>query len=211
MALVPGSETIPFQQWFPFLRKLDVGGGDYFPGKNPAIFDFQIKKTLGTRSNDNFELMVSDGSEPLYVKLSTIICYESVFPNIVRKFVANGANLLSVITNDGWFGSTSGPYQHAQYAIYRAVENRISIIRCANTGISGFIDLTGRFRNQTRLNSSITVAGFLPIGGETTFYTRYGDWLGQFCLVLSGIIIFYVLPYTKIFRIYQYFRKQSHE
>jgi len=211
MALVPGSETIPFKHWFPFLRKLDVGGGDYFPGNSPVIFQFKIKELMGIRRDGKYQSMVSDESDSLNIKLSTIICYESVFPNIVRKFVVNGANLLSVITNDGWFGSTSGPYQHARYAIFRAVENRVSIIRCANTGISGFIDLTGRFRNQTPLNSSITVAGLLPVGKKMTFYTRYGDWLGKFCLILTVIIIFYVLPYAKIFRIYPYIRKRSHE
>jgi apolipoprotein N-acyltransferase len=211
MALVPGSETIPFKRWFPFLRKLDVGGGDYFPGKNTVIFDFKIKQIYGIRKDEQYESMISNENDSLNIKLSTTICYESVFPNVVRKFVMNGANLLSVITNDGWFGSTSGPYQHARYAIYRAVENRVSIIRCANTGISGFIDLTGRFRNQTRLNSTASVAGTIPVGREITFYTRHGDWLGQLCLIISVIIIFYVLPYTKIFRSYQYFRKRSHE
>jgi apolipoprotein N-acyltransferase len=205
MALVPGSETIPFKIWIPFLRKLDVGGGDYFSGRIPAIFDFKIKKILGHHENREYQPIKIAETDSVNVRLSTTICYESVFPHIVRRFVANGANLLSVITNDGWFGITSGPYQHARYAIYRAIENRVSIIRCANTGISGFIDPTGRFRKQTRLNSHVSRTTFLPIGAEMTFYTRHGDWLGQLCLLISTIIIFYVLPYAKILRIYLYF------
>ena len=205
MALVPGSETIPFKIWIPFLRKLNVGGGDYFPGESAATFNFKIKKILGHQKNQEYQPIAIVDTDSVNVRLSTTICYESVFPHIVRRFVANGANLLSIITNDGWFGITSGPHQHSQYAVYRAIENRVSIIRCANTGISGFIDPAGRFLKQTRLNSHASGTAFLPLGEEITFYTRHGDWLGQLCLLISTIIIFCVLPYAKILRIYLYF------
>jgi apolipoprotein N-acyltransferase len=200
LALVPGSETIPFKKWFPLLRKIDVGGGDFFPGKQFTTFDFTVADRLGARTDSGYQVIGARPMDSTTVQLSAIICFESVFPHIVRRFILNGANLLTVITNDGWFGTTSGPYQHAQYAVYRAIENRVSIIRSANTGISGFIDPAGRWISKTALNRATSSSGFIPIATDKTFYTLYGEWFAQLSILISIIIIFYVFSAKKILR-----------
>ena len=184
MALVLGSETMPFKKYFRFLRKIDVGGGDFFPGDQYSLFTFHVPFRRGTFSNHQYILDDQKKDSTSRVSLSAVICYESVFPHIVRQFIQNGANVLTIITNDGWFGMTSGPYQHAQYAVYRAIENRISIIRCANTGISCFIDPVGRILTRARLNTHKTLVAYIPIANEKTFYSRRGDWLGLAALLI---------------------------
>ncbi len=190
MALVPAAESMPFKRTFPFLRKIDVGGGDFFPGTEYKVFRFTIPEQRGKFEGGNYVITMQDSSKTTEVGLSAIICYESVFPHLVRQFIREGANLLTIITNDGWFGVTNGPYQHARYAVFRAVENRVSIIRCANTGISFFIDPTGRIIDSAGLNTRKDLVSLLPINHQTTFYTRKGEWWGKFTLLVSLVLIF---------------------
>ena len=95
----------------------------------------------------------------------------------------NDAVLLINITNDAWFGKTSGPYQHFSMTIFRAVENRRALARAANTGISGFIDPVGRILTSTPLLEEAAVTRTLPLIRNITFYTRFGDLLALACLV----------------------------
>jgi apolipoprotein N-acyltransferase len=99
----------------------------------------------------------------------------------------NNAALLVNITNDAWFGRSSAPYQHFSMAIFRAVENRRSIIRSANTGISGFIDPLGRVVASTQLFTDAIMTRSVPILDEKTFYSRFGDLFAMACLVLTLI------------------------
>jgi apolipoprotein N-acyltransferase len=190
LALVPAAESMPFKETLPFLRKLDVGGGDFFPGKDKTVFNFEIPLVLGKKLNGIYQVDHQDSLKYKQVSLSTLICYESVFPQIVREFILNGANLLSIITNDGWFGMTNGPYQHAQFAVLRAIENRVSIIRCANTGISGFIDPTGNYLAKVPLASKKDLVTRLPILSEKTFYSKNGEWFGKMTLGVSLVLFF---------------------
>lgn len=187
IALVPAAESMPFKDVFPFLRDLDVGGGDFFPGVEFKVF------TLKTKLQEHGINAVSgkDSLEDSEVKLATIICFDSVFPHIVRQFVMNGARILTIITNDAWFGNTSGPYQHAQYAVLRAIENRVSIARSANTGISMFIDPNGKKHQIAGLQKRAEITYDLPVTRDTTFYSRHGDWLGTLCLGISTPIIIF--------------------
>jgi apolipoprotein N-acyltransferase len=143
MRLAPFSERVPFADQLPFLeslaQKLSRDVGDYKPGGQVKVFDFEVPGT--------------DGSAPF----SAIICFESIFPELVSSFVNAGAGFLVIITNDGWFGRTSGPYQHAQAAVLRAVENRVWIARCANTGVSCFMDPLGRIVQKTRLGEAVSI------------------------------------------------------
>ncbi len=200
MALVPASESMPFKETFPFLRKLDVGGGDFFPGDEFTVFNFKIPYRLGEFQGTRYQITQSNSDEEQEVGLSAVICFDSVFPHLVRQFVQEGANLLTIITNDGWFGLTSGPYQHAQYAVLRAVENRVSIVRCANTGISGFIDPTGRYLTRIPLLERGHLTKNLPLNQEKTFYTQHGDWVGDFTLIVSSLLIFISLLYYLVLR-----------
>lgn len=190
ITLVPGSETMPFKRQFPFLRKVNVGGGDFFPGTKYTVFKFKVEVKPGKFDGEKYVEILTAEPHKTNIGLSAIICYESVFPDLVRRFISGGANLLTIITNDGWFGETSGPYQHAQYAVLRAVENRVSIIRCANTGISGFISPTGKYLTRAGLNTRQNKIAEIPIVQRKTFYTRKGEWLGNFTLLMSLLFIF---------------------
>jgi apolipoprotein N-acyltransferase len=124
-------------------------------------------------------------------KIGIQICYEIIFPNLSRAMTKNRAALLFNITNDAWYGRSSAPYQHFSMAIFRAVENRRSLIRSANTGISGFIDPLGKVLVSTPLFQDAVITRDVPILNETTFYSRFGDVFAMMCLVLTCIVIFY--------------------
>jgi apolipoprotein N-acyltransferase len=127
-------------------------------------------------------------------KFGVLICWEIVFPELFAHFVKGGANFMLNITNEGWFGETAAPYQMASINVFRAVENRISVARAANTGISCFIDpygrITGRVQNS---NKDIFVEGHLtqeiPVCNERTFYTLHGDVFAHAILIISVFLI----------------------
>jgi apolipoprotein N-acyltransferase len=116
-----------------------------------------------------------------------LICFESVFPHLVREMVKLRPDFLVNITNDAWFGATSSPYQHAEIAALRAVENRVAIARCATTGVSTFIDPFGRQSQTTGIFHPAALVEALPRREGETFYTRYGDLFAQGCVGLSII------------------------
>lgn len=119
-----------------------------------------------------------------------LICYESAFEDLSRRYRQLGAEFLVNITNDAWFGNTSAPYQHAAHLVMRAIETRSGIARAANTGISEFVDPLGREYQRTRLGDRTLVAGEVLTADVTTLYVRWGDWVGTLCvigwLVLGG-------------------------
>jgi apolipoprotein N-acyltransferase len=105
----------------------------------------------------------------------------------------NGANLLVNLTNDAWYGRSSAPYQHFSKSVFRAVENRRALVRSANTGISGFIQPTGKVMEETPLFEEAVTTRAVPLFTETSFYTRYGDLLPSACLaalLMLGLIAF---------------------
>jgi len=145
----------------------------------PAIGDFE-------RGRDH-TVMKAGG-----VPFSVLICYEIIFPELVRKFAARGARLLVSITNDAWFGRTAAPYQHFSMAVFRAVENRVPVARAANTGISGFIDSRGRILDASRLfREEVRSAELRPGSGRRSFYTRFGNVFGYVCVVASILLILF--------------------
>lgn len=163
--LVPFSEKIPYDEKLRISDKIQLGQSDFSSGKDLTIF--QIPKG----------------------RFATLICFESVYPALVRNFVKRGAEFLVNITNDGWFGKTHGPFQHAQIAVFRAIENRISIARCANTGVSMFIDPFGRVIGATKIFVRTTVIDQIPSKLKDTFYTRHGDWFAQGCFLVGFFFI----------------------
>lgn len=148
--LVPFGERIPYDDVFRFLRKVDFGQGNFGRGKDNTVFHL----------NDE--------------KFSVLICFESIFPELVRSFKVEGANFLVNITNDEWFGRSAAPYQHAYMAVFRAVENRASVARCANTGISMLIDPWGRVTLRSGLFTREALAGKIKLVSAETFFTRHG-------------------------------------
>ncbi len=163
--LVPYGEYVPFARFFPFIQKMVEGIGDFSPGE-PA-------KLIGLPR----------------CPLGTAICYEIIFPDLVRQFAKAGARIIINITNDAWFGQTSAPYQHLAIASLRAVESRRYIARCANTGISAVIDPTGAVVRQTALFSEAVLAEPLYCRDEITFYARSGDVFSWCCWAFSLVVL----------------------
>jgi apolipoprotein N-acyltransferase len=163
--LVPYGEYVPLRYLLPFVKKLTAGIGDFIPGKEPSVM------------------------ETPFAKIGNLICYEIIFPGLVRKFADRGANILITITNDAWFGRTSAPYQHFSMAVFRAVENRVPIARAANTGISGFIDSKGRIIHKSAIFNERVLTEKLSLGNKKSFYTMYGDVFAWFCIVSAVILI----------------------
>ncbi len=168
MQLVPFGERIPFVDQVPWLMSMlswDVGISTWAKGQHITTFAVPW----------NGE--VTHGA--------SVICFESVYPNIVRQFVDSGANFLTVITNDGWYLGTPGPLQHERFAQLRAIENRRSVARAANTGISAFIDPYGRIMSETREGEAATLTAAIELRDDLTLYTRWGDWLPKLALAVA--------------------------
>lgn len=163
--LVPFSEKIPYDEKFHISDKVQLGQSDFYSGESLTIFNS------------------SKG------KFATLICFESVYPALVRSFVKKGAEFLVNITNDAWFGKTHGPFQHARIAVFRAIENRISIARCANTGVSMFVDPFGRVSHATKIFVRATSVGSIPSKLKESFYTKHGDWFAQVCSLVGFFLI----------------------
>ena len=119
-------------------------------------------------------------------KIGAFICYESVFPEFVREFVANGAEVLFNISNDGWFGRSAARQQHLDILRMRAAENRRWVLRATNDGITATIDSAGRLRGMLPSYTEATsYSGFRYIS-EKTFYTRHGDWFAWLCAAIAA-------------------------
>jgi apolipoprotein N-acyltransferase len=116
-----------------------------------------------------------------------VICYEVIFPELFRDFVVSGAGFMSNITNDAWFGETSGPWQHLAMLPLRAVEHRVAIARAANTGVSAFVAPTGRLTGSLTLFERAVLRMPVELRRRTTLYTRWGDWLAYLCLGVSAL------------------------
>jgi len=121
--------------------------------------------------------------------VATVICYEVIFPELFRAFVAGGASFMVNITNDAWFGRTSGPWQHLGMLPLRAVEHRVGIARAANTGVSAFIEPTGRVSRLLPLYQRGQLDHRVALRTRTTLYTRLGDWLAYGCLALGTAVL----------------------
>jgi apolipoprotein N-acyltransferase len=118
------------------------------------------------------------------VSIAPVICYESVYGEYVSEYVRKGANLICVITNDGWWGNTPGYRQHFDYARLRAIETRRYIARSANTGISGFIDDKGNVMQQSEWWVPAALRETVLLNSVITFYVKYGDYIGKIAVVL---------------------------
>jgi apolipoprotein N-acyltransferase len=123
------------------------------------------------------------------VKFASFICYESIYPGYVAGYVRRGAQFLTVITNDSWWGNTSGAYQHKQFATLRAIENRRWLVRCANGGISCAIDPSGRTVAETEMYTRSVLRVSVTPSRELTFFSIHGDWIAELSLIMSLCIL----------------------
>ena len=165
MHLVPFGEYIPLPWIIGFVR---------------GWAEFISEMEAGT------EAVVFDGPPAPF---GVVICYEGIFPSLVRDFARGGARLMINMTNDAWFGMTSGPQQHLSMYALRAVEHRVALARSANTGVSAFISPTGQMLRSLDLFRVGIMTERLPVRTVTTLYTRFGDWLAYASLAVSGAVL----------------------
>jgi apolipoprotein N-acyltransferase len=171
--LVPGVEQVPFRFIFKYLDKyaLEMGG-------TTGSLGTQTERTV-FKSSDNS------------ITVAPVICYESVYGEFVSQYIQNGAQFISIITNDGWWGDTPGYQQHLKYGRLRAIENRRWIVRSANTGTSCFISPLGEIQQATKWWESAVISGTIELNDEQTFYTRFGDYIGRIAMYTAFILIIY--------------------
>ena len=176
--------------------------GEYVPLKSVLFFVDKLVQAIGDfQAGKEYTVMAVPVPDQQDVKVSTVICYEIIFPDLVRRFVDRGATVITTITNDAWFGRTAAPYQHFSMAVFRAVENRVPVARAANTGISGFIDDRGRILQTSGLFVEADLMQALTPGSTKTFYTRYGDIFSYLCVIFT-LILLAKLPKKKTARTY---------
>ncbi len=142
--------------------------------------------TVGTLGTDKIQkpLINKNG-----VAIASVICYESVYGEFCTRYVKNGAQLLSIITNDGWWGNTPGHRQHLVYAAVRAIETRRSIVRSANTGISAFFNQRGDIFQETDYWEETAIQRTLNLNDKLTFYVKYGDYIGRISIFTSILLL----------------------
>jgi apolipoprotein N-acyltransferase len=165
MHLVPFGEYVPLRQLLFFAAPLVEAVSAFSPGEEPVLL------TVGNH------------------KVSAAICYEIVYPALVRRFVAEGSELLTTITNDAWFGPSSAPHQHFQQASMRAIENGRYLVRAANTGISGIVDPYGRIVSQSELFKPAVIVAEARLLTNRTLYGRVGDALAYACTLVTLVLL----------------------
>lgn len=165
MHLVPFGEYVPLKQVFFFAAPLVEAVSDFSAGTDAVL--------LPVRGH----------------LVSTAICYEIVYPGLVRRFVRGGSELLTTITNDAWFGRTSAPYQHFAQAAMRSIEEGRYLVRSANTGISGIVDPYGRVLAQTPLYEEDAITGDVRFLRDVTIYARFGDVLAYAAVVITAALL----------------------
>jgi apolipoprotein N-acyltransferase len=179
--LVLGVEKIPFSSLFPFLEDLAIqnGGTSGSLGIEPHAKIFNVDA----------------------VKMSALVCYESIYGDFVTGQIRQGAQFISILTNDDWWGDTPGYRQHFSFAQLRAIENRRYIVRCANTGRSGIINERGEVLRSSNFSEPAVLKATIPLMSGTTFYAKNGDYIGVIGIGISLLLL--------VFSIYLRFKKAS--
>jgi apolipoprotein N-acyltransferase len=162
--LLAFGEYIPLQRYLPFLRNISPTIGNLTPGTGGLV-------TL-----------------PNGVQIGTLICYEDILAPLGRQAVQQGAQFLVNLTNDAWFGHTRAPYQHRSLAAFRAVENRVYLVRATNTGLTSIIDAQGREQTALPLYQRETLVHTIQPLRLATLYTRFGDWFAQLCCIMALLL-----------------------
>lgn len=165
--LVPFGEYVPLRKILPFLEPVASRIGEFHPGEKLSPL------SIGA------------------AKAGVLICFEAIFPSLSRQLARDGASFIVNLTNDAWYGRSTEPEQHLNMTAMRAVETRLPIARSTGTGISAFIDRTGKIHGATRLYTRATITGILPSISphEMTLYTRTGDLFSIFCLLITLFLV----------------------
>ncbi len=171
MHLVPFGEYVPLKKLLPFVSKMVTSIGDFGTGTGYTV------------------MHASRGS------FGTAICFEAIFPELVRMFALDDADYLVNITNDAWFGDTAAPYQHFDMAIMRAVENRRTLVRAANTGITGIINPSGIVTAKTGIFTRGYIVRDIELVDEKSFYTLHGDLFAYACAGIALVFLVLILKH----------------
>ncbi|MBP6458649.1 MAG: apolipoprotein N-acyltransferase [Crocinitomicaceae bacterium] len=176
--LVLGVEKVPFSHVFPSLEQLSIDNGG-------------ASGTLGIE--DYAQVLKSK-----HIKFAPVVCYESIYGSFIAEQCKKGAELIFIITNDGWWGNTPGYKQHLAFARLRAIENRKSVARSANTGISAFINQRGDILSKTEYWKEASITAVMKRNRTKTFYAENGDLIGR--SLGLGALIFLVITLSKYFK-----------
>lgn len=193
--LVMFGEYIPLARWLPFVKWLTPISGGFSAGDGPVAFEMERRPPEGHGSETDVPRGGSETGAPIRVKTSVLICFEDVFPYVVRDYVDEDTDFLVNLTNDGWFGNSAEQWQHAATAVFRSVENNVSLLRSCNNGLTCWIDSRGRLREILRdddgsIYGPAVATWSIPTLGEgsireRTFYNRHGDWFGWTSVVVA--------------------------
>lgn len=176
--LVPFGERVPFVDALPFLGefiKWNVGLSGWNIGRDTLVFSV-VERSQGEHAADT-------------IKVNSLVCFESVYPAFVASFAQRGAQLISVVTNDSWYGNSSGPYQHKEISVLRAIENRRTVLRAANGGISTIIDPLGETVTESKMFTKAVVTGVAPLETDLTFYSKHPLIIPHLSFIVSALMI----------------------
>ena len=164
--LMPFGEYIPFASWFPWIYSFVPQSSGMSSGEGPSIFAIDDERRVGQ-----------------------LVCYEDLSAVMARETTAAGAGALVNILNDAWYGDSAAPYQHQALALWRAVENRRTLLRASNSGVTSVIDPTGKVVQEGGLFSEETIDASVPLLDMESIYTRIGDVFAWICVFLSVLSI----------------------
>jgi len=172
---VPGAESMPYPFLFGFLKPMFNKFGGTIEGlgsqEDREVF-FHSRKSFG---------------------IAPVICFESIYGYYVADYIKNGAQIIGIITNDGWWDDTPGYRQHFDFARLRAIETRKWVVRSANTGASGCINSLGEVVSKTHYNEPVAVKSTVPVAIGETFYVRFGDWISHIFLVIWSLLMVFLM------------------
>lgn len=196
--LVIGVEKLPYPAFFKMLStwiSVDLGGmsGQLGRQEHAQPFAFTVAVPYKDLARQSVPKDAAGLPATLSVKVAPMICYESIFGEYCGDFVREGANLLTVMTNDGWWGNTEGHRQHWAYARLRCIEYRRDLLRAANTGISGIFNQKGEVVDSLGWDRRGLVQGKVQLHEELTFYARHGDYLGRLACVATVLFVLMAL------------------
>ncbi len=172
--LVPFGEYVPLRKLFFFVDAITKDVSDFSPGRDYLTVEMD------------------------HHRVNAIICFEAAFPDLERRFVRAGSDLVINLTNDAWYGDSSAPYQHLAMARWRAVENRRYLLRAANSGISAIVDPRGVIRVSTPLLKQAVCLGKFGFVSGSSFYTRYGDLFAILCAIITFVLSAFKIPLSKL-------------
>ncbi|HUL44434.1 MAG TPA: apolipoprotein N-acyltransferase [Bacteroidota bacterium] len=168
---------VPFAERFPYAEEICS-----LTNANFIRWDFGI---VGLGIGKRMTIFSSPAGDSAPVKFATVICYETLFPQLVSRFVRDGAQFIVILSNESWWGKTAGSIQHTQIDLLRAIENHRWIVRCSNGGASCFIDPSGHILQLTDMDVAKVLTSDIRPSDEATFYSAHGDLFAQACVILA--------------------------